>query len=223
MKNKSLVSLIFLIAIFSQGTIHPVYATTVTPTATPSASVTPSDTQDIQEKIKTMVKENIGSTEASLREKINLQTLVGYVGTVKSINSGNITLDSKEGTLIQITTNDKTSFTKVGAPSKLSSLALSDKVIVIGTLIKDDIVLAKRVSIVEIDDNPLLSGTIVAKISSLDLKKKIVGLSIQDKEVLYTLTKKSTIKLDQLQTGQTIFAITKKYDGKDFLSRAKVL
>ncbi len=223
MKNISLLSLIFFIVIFAQVRIRPIYAATVTPTATPSSSITPSDTQDIQEKIKTMVKENIGSTEASLREKINLQTLVGYVGTVKSINSGNITLDSKEGTLIQITTGDKTSFTKGGVAFKLSSLALGDKVIVIGTLIKDDIVLAKRVSVVETDDNPILSGTIVAKISSLDLKKKIVGLSIQDKEVLYTLTKKSTIKLDLLETGQTIFAITKKFDGKDFLSRAKVL
>lgn len=218
-----LVALILLFVILAQGGIHPLYAASVTPTATPSSTITPSETQDIQEKIKTMVKENIGSTEASLREKINLQTLVGYVGTVKSINSGNITLDSKDGTLLQITTNLKTVFTKAGATSKLSSLALTDKVIVIGTLIKDDIVLAKRVTVVESDDNPLLSGTVVAKISSLDLKKKIVGLSIQDKEVLFSLTKKSTIKLDQLETGQTIFAITKKYDGKDFLSRAKVL
>lgn len=188
-----------------------------------AATATPSATQDIQEKIKRMVEENISSTEADLREKINLQTLVGYVGTVKSINSGNITLDSKEGSLLQITTNEKTTYSKSGSASKLTSLALSDKIIIIGTLIKDDIIMAKRIMVVEVDDNPLTSGTIVAKISSLDLKKKTVGLSIDDKEILYTLTKKSTIKLGELEAGQTIFAITKNYDGKDFLSRAKII
>lgn len=193
------------------------------PTSVDAATATPSATQDIEEKIKKMVKENIGSTEATLREKINLQTLVGYVGTVKSINSGNITLDSKEGALIQITTNEKTTYSKFGSASKLGSLALSDKIIIIGTFIKDDIIMAKRIAVVAVDDNPLTSGTIVAKISSLDLKKKTVGLSVDGKEILYTLTKKSTIKLGDLEAGQTIFAITKKYDGKDLLARAKIL
>ena len=170
-----------------------------------------------------MVEEDISSTEASLREKINLQILVGYVGVINSINSGNITIDSKEGPLIQITTDAKTTFIKSGSVTKLSSLALSDKIIVIGTLIKDDIILAKRVAVVQVDPNPMTSSTLVAKISSVDIKKKTIGLNINNQEVLYTLTKKSTIKLIDLKTDQTIFAITKKYEGKDYLSRAKVI
>ena len=214
-----------LVVILAYAGIHPhsTLAASSTPSATSTASATPSETLDIQEKIKTLVKENLSATESNLKEKINLKTLVGYVGTINSINSGNITIDSKDGTLVQITTETKTTYTKSGAASKLSSLALSDKIIVIGTLIKDDIILAKKISVVVEEPNPVVSGTVVAKISSLDLKKKIIGLSVDDKEVLYSLTKKSTIKLDELQVGQTIFAITKKYDGKDLLSRAKVI
>ena len=193
------------------------------PASVNAATATPSATQSLQDTIKKMVEENISSTEASLREKINLQILVGYVGVINSINSGNITIDSKEGPLIQITTDAKTTFIKSGSVIKLSSLALSDKIIVIGTLIKDDIILAKRVAVVQVDPNPMTSSTLVAKISSVDIKKKTVGLNIFDKEVLYTLTKKSTIKLTDLKADLTIFAITKKYEGKDFLSRAKVI
>lgn len=196
-----------------------------TPSATPSITptITPSSAQDIQEKIKNLVKENLSATETNLKEKINLQTLVGFVGTIKSINSGNITLDSKDGNLIQITTNEKTTISKSGSSIKLSSLALSDKIIIIGTMIKDDIVIAKRITTAELDPNPIISGTLVAKVSSIDLKKKTIGLNVDGKEVLFALTKKSTIKLTDLQVGQTIFAISKKYDGKDLLSRAKVI
>ncbi len=193
------------------------------PASVNAATATPSAAQSLQDTIKKMVEENISSTEASLREKINLQILVGYVGVINSINSDNLTVDSKEGPLIQITTDTKTTFIKSGSVIKLSSLALSDKIIIIGTLIKDDIILAKRVAVVQIDPNPMTSATLVAKISSVDIKKKTIGLNVNNQEVLYTLTKKSTIKLIDLKTDQTIFAITKKYEGKDYLSRAKVI
>jgi hypothetical protein len=199
-------------------------AASATPSATPTQSTaTSSASEDIQERIKTLVKENLSTTESSLKEKINLQTMVGFVGKIKSINSGNVTIDSKEGALIQVTTNDKTEFIKAGATSKLSALALSDKIIIIGTMVKDDIILAKRIVVVVDDPDQIISGTVVAKISTLDFKKKTISLNINEKEVVFTLTKKSTIKLEDLKVGQTIFAITKKYDGKDFLSRAKVI
>ena len=191
--------------------------------ATASPSATPSETQDIQEKIKKMVEENLSTTESNLKEKINLQTLVGYVGTIKSINSGNLTIDSKEGTLIQITTSDKTIIVKSGATSKLSSLALADKIIIIGTLIKDDIVLAKKISVVVDETNPVTTNIVVAKINSINLQKKIMGLNQNETEIVYSLTKKSTVKLGDFEVGQTIFAIAKKYQGNDFLSRAKII
>jgi hypothetical protein len=213
--KKQLLLLLFLTSVI----FHP----TSVNAATASPSATPSETQDIQEKIKKMVEENLSTTESNLKEKINLQTLVGYVGTIKSINSGNLTIDSKEGTLIQITTSDKTIIVKSGATSKLSSLALADKIIIIGTLIKDDIVLAKKISVVVDEPNPVTTNIVVAKISSINLQKKIMGLNQNETEIVYSLTKKSTVKLGDFEVGQTIFAIAKKYEGKDYLSRAKVI
>lgn len=222
-----------LLVILAVPGVHPTSAaTTSTPSATPTtktatqSAITPSETQDIQEKIKTLVKENLSATESNLKEKINQHTLVGYVGHIKSINSGNVTIDTKDGSLIQITSDTKTVFTsKTGSASKLSALALSDKIIVIGTLLKEDIVLAKKVMVVEVDENAMTSHILVAKITSIDVKKKTIGLTVQDTdtEVIYTLTKKSTVILGDLQVGQSLFAITKKYEGKDYLSRAKVI
>ncbi|KKT40147.1 hypothetical protein A3K29_04580 [Candidatus Collierbacteria bacterium RIFOXYB2_FULL_46_14] len=209
--------------------IRVLAATTVaTPSATPSATptvitITPSQTQDIQEKIKTLVKENLSATESTLKEKINQRTLVGFVGLIQSINSGNITINTKDGTILQITTDEKSVYNKAGTGIKISSLAISDKIIVIGTLLKEDIVLAKRIVVVPDEPIQIVSGTIVSKVSSVDIKKKLIGLTVNNQEVLFGLTKKSTIKIEEIKAGMTIFAITKKYDGKDLLSRAKIL
>ncbi|KKT29504.1 MAG: hypothetical protein UW41_C0033G0006 [Candidatus Collierbacteria bacterium GW2011_GWC2_44_18] len=205
--------------------IQVLAATTVaTPSATPTeAIVTPSQTQDIQEKIKTLVKENLSATESTLKERINQQTLVGFVGLIQSINSGNITINTKDASILQISTNEKTTITRNGSIIKLASLAISDKVIVIGTLLKEDIILAKRIIVIPDETNPVVSGTIVTKVSSVDIKKKLIGLMVNDQEVLYGLTKKSTIKVENIKVGTTIFSITKKYEGKNLLSRAKTL
>ncbi|HCQ31115.1 TPA: hypothetical protein DIU27_01865 [Candidatus Collierbacteria bacterium] len=231
--KKFYISLFFLtlFVIPAQAGIHPIIpshvlaaAKTATPSATPTeTTITPSQTQDIQEKIKALVKENLSATESTLKEKINQQTLVGFVGLTQSINSGNITINTKDGTILQITTDEKSVIYKGGANIKISSMAISDKIIVIGTLLKEDIVLAKRV--VAIPDEPILivSGTMVSKVSSVDIKKKLIGLTINNQEVVYGLTKKSTIKMENIKVGTTIFAITKKFEGKDLLSRAKVI
>ncbi|EKD52773.1 MAG: hypothetical protein ACD_61C00246G0006 [uncultured bacterium] len=214
---------LFLIAGFLLLPVSKVLAATSSATPTASASATPSQTQDIQEKIKALVKENLSATESTLKERINQKTLVGYVGLIQSINSGNISINTKDGTILQVTTDGNTVIYKVGTKVKLSSLAISDKMIVIGTLLKADIVLAKRILIIPDEPNPVISGTIVAKISSVDLKKKLTGLMVNNREVIYGLTKKSTVKMDTMKVDATIFAITKKFEGKDLLSRAKVL
>jgi hypothetical protein len=213
---------IFLIAGFLLLSGTKVLAATSSATPT-EATVTPSQTLDIQEKIKALVKENLSATESTLKERINQKTLVGYVGLIQSINSGNISINIKDGTILQVTTDGNTVIYKVGSKIKLSSLAISDKMIVIGTLLKADIVLAKRILVIPDEPNPVISGTIVAKLSSVDLKKKLIGLVVNNREVIYGLTKKSTIKMENMKVDATIFAITKLYEGKDFLSRAKIL
>lgn len=203
-------SLVFLSFI----AITPIYAETGTSSASP--------TPNMEDKIKLLVQENLSTTEAKLKEKVDLQSLVGFVGKITSISSGNLTIDS-HGNLIQVTTSTKTAFIKDGSTIKVSSLAINDKIIVIGTSIKDDIVQAKRVTVIK--DEPILVKTsaVVAKIVKIDLKKKTITLTINNTDQLLTLSKKSNIKLEEYKVDQTIFGIIKEYNGALSISRAKSL
>jgi len=187
-------------------------------TATPSATPTP----DIEEKYKLIVQENVSSIAAKLQEKVNLMSLVGYVGKITTISSGNLTVDS-HGVLLQITSTAKTVYLKNNSPIKATSLAIGDKVIIIGTSIRDGIIQAKRVSVIK--DEPILVKTtaVIAKVVSIDTKKKTLTLTINGADQILTLSKKSTVKLDQLKVDQTILGIVKEYDGTLSISRAKTL
>lgn len=187
-------------------------------TATPSATPTP----DIEEKYKLIVQENVSSIAAKLQEKVNLMSLVGYVGKITTISSGNLTVDS-HGVLLQITSTAKTVYLKNNSPIKATSLAIGDKVIIIGTSIRDGIIQAKRVSVIK--DEPILVKTtaVIAKVVSIDTKKKTLTLTINGADQILTLSKKSTVKLDQLKVDQTILGIVKEYDGTLSISRAKAL
>ena len=187
-------------------------------TSTPSATTTP----NMADQVKLLVQENLATTEAKLKEKVDLQSIVGFVGKISTISSQNLTLDS-HGNLLQITTSTKTTFQKNNTTIKLSSLAIGDKVIVIGTSVKEGIVSAKRVTVIK--DEPILVKTtaVIAKVVATDIKKKTLTLSIDGTDQILTLSKKSTVRLADLQTDQVIFGIIKEYEGKLSISRAKVL
>jgi hypothetical protein len=191
-----------------------VNAVTATPSATP--------TENIEDKYKLIVKENLSSAEAKLKEKLEVQSLVGFVGKITTISSSNLTLDS-HGNLLQVTTSTKTAFLKDSSTIKITSLAIGDKVIIIGTSVKDGIVQAKRISVIK--DEPILVHTsvVVSKTVSIDLKKKIITLTIDGTDQPLTLSKKSTVKLADFQAGQTILGIIKEYNGALSISRAKAL
>lgn len=208
---KKLIFFVTAIA-FSFVLVQPVKA------ETPSATPTP----NMEDRIKLLVQENLSTTEAKLKEKVDLQSLVGFVGKITTISSGNLTLDS-HGNLLQVTTTIKTAFLKDGLAIKITSLAIGDKIIVIGTSIKDGIVQAKKVTVVK--DEPVLVKTtaVVAKVVSVDLKRKTITLTIDGTDRVLTLSKKTTVKLNELLAGQTILGIIKEYAGNLSISRAKPL
>lgn len=179
-------------------------------------------TPNMVDRVKILVQENLATTEAKLKEKVNLQSLVGFVGKINTISSGNITLDS-HGNLLQVTTTANTTFLKNGLIIKITSLAIDDKVIIIGTSIKDGIVQAKRVTVIK--DEPILVKTtaVVAQVVSIDLKKKTITLNINGTSQVLTLSKKSTVKLNELLASQTILGIIKEYQGVLSISRAKAI
>lgn len=205
---------IFSFVLLSLIVITPVYAEIGTSSASP--------TPNMEDKIKLLVQENLSTTEAKLKEKVDLQSLVGFVGKITTISSGNLTIDS-HGDLIQVTTNTKTAFLKDSSTIKVTSLAIGDKIIVIGTSIKDDIVQAKRVTVIKDEPNLVKTSAIVAKIVKIDLKKRNLTLSINDTDQILTLSKKSNVKLEEYKAGLTIFGIIKEYNGALSISRAKSL
>ena len=189
-------------------------AVTSTPSATP--------TQNMEDKIKLLVQENLSTTEAKLKEKLNVQALVGFVGKITTISSGNLTIDSQNN-LVQITSTAQTAYIKDGATIKATSLAIGDKVIVIGTSVKNGIVAAKRVSVIKDEPNLVKTSAVVAKVILVDIKKKTITLAIDGTNQVLTLSKKSTVKLENLAADQTIFGIIKEYNSALSISRAIVL
>ena len=215
---KKLVSITLLTALFLTFT-STVFAVTTTPTATHSATTT----TDMAAQVKALVQENISTTEAQLKQKVDLQTLVGYVGKITTIGSNNLTVDS-QGNLLQITTDSQSTYVKAGSNVKLTSLAIGDKIILIGTSIKDDIILAKKISVVAVDTSEqVITTAIISKISLIDLKKKTLTLNLNGTDQVLTLSKKSTVKLETLSAGQTILGIIKSYQSKLSISRAIAL
>jgi hypothetical protein len=187
-------------------------------TASPEAN----PTQNMEDKIKLLVQENLSTTEAKLKEKVDLHTLVGFAGDITSISSNNLTIESK-GNLIQITTSAKTLIQKNGSTLKFASLGIGDKIIVIGTSVKDDIVQAKRINVFKAEPVLVKTSAVVAEVVSTDTKKKTVTLTINEQDKILSLSKKSTVKIEELEQGQTILAIVKEYDGNLLISRSKVL
>lgn len=220
--TKNISKLIFafsFIIILVAPTITYAVAPTATPSATPKISATPTNLED---KIKNLVKENLSATESNLKESINLKSLVGHVGTIKTISSDNITIETDQNTF-QVATTDKTTITKAGVAGKISSLAIADRVIVIGSLVKEDIIQAKSIKVVPEETDIVETDAVIANVYSVDVKKKTVVLTINKIQLPFTLSKKTTVKIEDLKPNQTIFAITKKYQGKDSLAKAKIL
>ena len=83
------------ISAISLFSISPAYAITATPSATPTVTVTPSDNQvnsNLQDRIRNMVQQNVSTTEAKLKEKLNELSLVGYAGKVTAVANSNLNL-----------------------------------------------------------------------------------------------------------------------------------
>jgi hypothetical protein len=217
MNKKIITILIFCIFEFftslSASSRFQTYAVTSTPSATPS--------MQLEEKIKTLVKENLETTEGLVQKEVVAKSLLGYSGTVKSVGTKNITLEIDKD-LLQIAVLPTTIITKAGAEIKTSALALGDKLIVIGSKSKDASIEAKIINVIpEVDEKTLvITKAEVAIISKIDLKKKTFSLNIKGQDVAFTLSKKTTVKLENFTDGDQILAITKKYQGKYSLSRA---
>lgn len=189
---------------------------TIAAVATPSSQ--PSETVD---KIKDIVKENLEKTEDIAQKETLTKTVFGQTGLVKTVGTKNITLDT-DMDLLQVLVTDDTSLTKQGKEIKTSSIAIGEKLLVIGQKNKENVLEAKVINVLEVvDENQIvISNAQIAKIDKIDTKKKTFTLTINDETSDFVLSKKNTVKLDDFQNGDTILGIVKKYQGKFSLAKA---
>ncbi len=206
MKKTILFAIAFLT--FSQT----VFAVTATTSGTPTQTV---------DKIKSLVKENLTATEVDIQKEAINKSIIGYSGKVKTVGTKNITIETEKD-LLQILITDATTIFKSTTEIKTSSIAIGDNLLVYGQKNKDDVFEAKHIYVLAVIDekNIVISKAQVATISDLDLKKKTFSLTINGETISYTLSKKNTVKLEDFKDGDTIFGITKKYQGKLSLSKA---
>lgn len=167
---------------------------------------------DLQNKIKTIVQENLTATEKVLEGK-SLAKYTGRTGTIKSVGAKNLTLEVDKD-ILQVSLGS--------TDVKPTSLVIGTKIIVLGKITTDNILEAKKITpYTETKPEDLVTTTaIFGKITSIDSKKKTLIINIDNKDLDYALSKKTTVKLEDFQEGDNIFAISKKYQGKLSLSRA---
>lgn len=197
-----------------------------TATSTPSAQVSPSDNdinQNLTERIKNITQEKLSSAEAQIKEKINQLSLVGYAGKVTSVTANSLTIDSNSE-IFQIATDDTTSVVNAGQKIKLSSVAIGDKIIVIGTInAKRDVIAAKRIVEVKTDTSADKPEVYFGTIQTIDVKKKTIVLKTNTDGQTLILSKKANLKIDDLSTGKNVLVIVRTQDAGKVIMKVKIL
>lgn len=219
MKRKIIALLFILFPVFSSSAI----AVTSTSSASTSNTEETEVNTNLQDRIRNMVQQNVSTTEAQIKEKINQLSLVGYTGKVTEVAASNLTIDSA-GETFQVTTNDTTAIVNAGKNIKLSAIAIGEKLIVIGTLnTKKDVITAKRIVVVkasEITDKPTIYTGII---QTVDIKKRTVVIKTLDNAVTMILSKKANLKIDEMIAGKSVLVITRIQDAGTVITKVKIL
>ena len=210
---------IIFIALFCIFTIlvSPVNAAVATPSATPS---TDQVNDNLTTRLQTLVKENLATTEAAIKNKLEQQTLIGQTGNITAVTTKGLTLNSKDSVLFQVTVNDKTKIVNGNADIKLSTLAIGQKIIIIGIPEKSDVITAKRIVTIT-DTTPNPRQVVYGQIIKVDEKAKTFNMSTVNGKI--NVSVKANYKVTDLKVGQTLLAIVKNLDDGIYLVKGKIL
>ena len=190
-------------------------------TSSATSSISDETVRDnLEDRIKNIVKENLSTTEALLKERLNQISLVGYVGHISSISSESLTFQSGQDTF-QVKATDKTTYTKSGQVAKFTSLAIKDKAIVIGVITKKDIIEAKRIVVVK-DETSVLPTIVAGTIVSLDTKNRKLVINFGDTDKTYIISRRSNLKLENYIPSKSIISVVHDQDAGQVITIAKV-
>lgn len=194
-----------------------------TPTATISITPKIEDVKNnIEERIRTIVTNNLSTAEAKIKQEVNIKKLVGKVGQISSIQTNSFNLESKSQ-VFQIATNEQTIITKNSSPIKLNSLAIGDKVIVIASKTSKALFTAKKIIVIT---NPSTNRAelLVGKVSKIDTKKRIATIiDTNKKPIEITFSKKFPLELSTILPNNNVFLILSKVAGEVVATKGKIM
>ncbi len=173
----------FAATVSTQATVASPSGTSTSPEASTSAD---EKVQEIRDAISEKVQEKIQEIKEKMENK-------GYVGTLTEMTVSILTLDTLTGEKM-VSLDEKV--TIVGIDKKIikvKDLEIDQKIICMGTLNDNKILVAKRIVVVAPPTKvPPKREAFVARVTSLDLKQKTVSLSH-----LRKLSKQYLIKIDK--------------------------
>lgn len=136
-----------------------------------------------------------------------------YVGTITDISSGNIQIKSDNGTILQISANDESSYIntlKKNIDIKESDLAIGDYIIAIGKENTNKVLTAQRILV----SSPLTENNIeVQKITIEKLSKTMIN-------DIKLPTKWNGPNVKELEIGEEIYVAGRRVDDKTYTLRS---
>lgn len=188
---------IFLLILVSLMISRPAFAEEEV--ASPSAEEV---NQNIIQRFQNLPKDKLDAAEEDLKEKQEKSALVGYSGVISKMNDLSLVVDTKDAQLQVITSTD-TDIVRNGQAIKSSSLAIEEKIIIIGQLNTEDILSAKRIVAIKNTIPTFKRQTIIGPISNLDIdtSEPIIG------EFETSILKNSDIDTEEIENDAIVMAI----------------
>jgi len=169
-------------------------------TSTPSA-------EEINNNLKERLKERSqDEIEAEVEAKIKEKLLQGYVGKITSIKESVVTIEDDHES-IQVTLEDDTKIVKNGKEIEVSTLAIEDKIIVMGYQKEENVLTARRIVATKDSEIDSTRTAFFGQVIQVTLKTKLFTLSTPQGEKEILNPKKSTLDLEDLEINQALFVI----------------
>ena len=220
MKHLFTLLLIVSTLFFSATVIRAVSSTPSAQTEEEQASPDSEIRNNLQNRIRNIVQQNLSTTEAELAEKVAQNKLVGYTGIITAISTESITVKFN-GDIFQVSTGEKTTYYKAGQNAKFTSLAIGDKAIVIGLLPKADILDAKRIVVIK-DTPSSLPQVIFGTIKTVNTKTRIITISSGETENEMIISRKANLSVSDFEEGKKAVVIVRDQNGDSVITQAKV-
>lgn len=154
------------------GSPAPTVKKSPTPSAaSPSATPTDEKVQEIRDAVKEKVQEKIQEIKNKIENK-------GYVGILKEMTDSTLTLETLAGEKLVSLDKGVKIIASNKKEIKSKDLEIDQKIICMGTLDENKILVAKRIVVTPLLAKPLPKReSFIGRVSSLDLKAKTISLN----------------------------------------------